>query len=447
MAICLVGLGSNLGDRIANLLRSVAALHATAGVNVLRVSSLWETAPVGGPVDQPPFLNGAALIETSLAPREMLSTLLSVENILGRVRDQPWGPRTIDLDLLLFDKLIVESSELTLPHPRLAERRFVLQPAAELDCPLRHPASGKSIVEMLAELPPEKPGEMRMRVITSARQMQQVALASRHAGRRIGFVPTMGALHVGHLSLVQRAREACDVAVASIFVNPTQFGPREDFGKYPRTLEADLQALSAAKCDVVFVPDQSEIYPPGCTTLVEPPAVAQPLEGAFRPGHFRGVATVVLKLFNLVQPHRAYFGQKDYQQQLVIRHMTADLNLPVEIVTCPTVRESDGLALSSRNRYLSASEREQALALSRALTAAELLVAEGITDAATIVGRMKSVLGDAGIERIDYVALADVHTLAEVLEFRGEAVALIACHVGGTRLIDNRVMQSSPPSA
>ncbi len=281
-----------------------------------------------------------------------------------------------------------------------------------------------------------------MRVITMADQIQSTALAMRRDGRRVGLVPTMGALHEGHLSLVRAARQQCDVVVATIFVNPTQFAPHEDFAKYPRTLEADLEALSAAGCDLVFVPDQREIYPPGSSTFVDPPTVSQPLEGVCRPGHFRGVATIVLKLFQLIPADKAYFGQKDYQQTCVIRHMVRDLKLPIEIIVCPTVREPDGLALSSRNRYLSPAERRQALALSQALAEAERLVVGGARDPRHVAQTMHDVLAKAGIQRVDYATLADPETLAEMPAIVGPVVALIACYVGTTRLIDNRLLNA-----
>jgi len=438
MAICLLGLGSNLGDRAGTLWEAVRRLSDESGVTVRRVSSLVETRPVGGPSDQPRFLNAAALVETTLPPAELLAALRAIEDRLGRVRGERWGPRTIDLDLLLYDRAVIETPELTIPHPRLHERRFVLAPAAEVAPGLVHPVLGRAIGQLLEQLPPASEGELGLRVIATAAQMQAEALALRRAGRRLGLVPTMGALHEGHLSLVRSARERSDVVVATIFVNPTQFGPHEDFANYPRTLEADLQALSAAGCDLVFVPEQNEIYPPGSSTLVEPPAVGQPLEGAFRPGHFRGVATIVLKLFHLIPADAALFGQKDYQQCCVIRHMVRDLNVPIEIVVCPTVREPDGLAMSSRNRYLSPAERKQALALSQALTEAERLMAEGNRDAAQISRAMQAVLAQAGIERIDYATIVDSETLSGLTTIAGPAVALIACYVGNTRLIDNR---------
>jgi len=276
-----------------------------------------------------------------------------------------------------------------------------------------------------------------LRKITTAAEISAEVRARHEAGKSIGLVPTMGALHEGHLSLVRRARSECDAVIATIFVNPAQFGPQEDFSRYPRTLERDLELLAAENCDLAFVPAQDAIYPPGFSTYVEPPAVAAPLEGKSRPGHFRGVATIVLKLFNLVPADIAYFGQKDYQQSLVIRHMVRDLNLPIKISVCPIVREADGLALSSRNRYLSPAERQQALALSRSLKLAEERFRAGQRDGAAIASAMRHELTAAGIKRIDYATLADAQTLAELNRLDRPAVALVACFVGTTRLIDN----------
>lgn len=256
-------------------------------------------------------------------------------------------------------------------------------------------------------------------------------------GQSVGLVPTMGALHEGHLSLVRRARAECDVVVATIFVNPTQFAPHEDFSKYPRTIDADLAALGTANCDLAFVPSRDEMYPATASTFIEPPQVAQPLEGAFRPGHFRGVATVVLKLFNIIPAERAYFGQKDFQQARVIEQMTADLNLPVQIVVCPIIREPDGLALSSRNRYLSSSERQQALVLSQALKKVESAFGSGERDITKLKSQMLELLEAAGIEKVDYATIADPQSLQEMSRLDRPAVALIAAFVGTTRLIDN----------
>ena len=219
-----------------------------------------------------------------------------------------------------------------------------------------------------------------MRVIHSPLEIYSLIDFERRENRRVGLVPTMGALHDGHLSLVTRAKQDCDVAVATIFVNPTQFGPNEDFSKYPRTLESDLEKLAAVGCDYVFVPAADEIYRPGHSTYVDPPSVASQWEGAIRPGHFRGVTTIVLKLFMMVPAHIAFFGRKDYQQVAVIKGMVDDLNLPIRIETCDTIRESDGLAMSSRNRYLTSDERQRALSLSRALNTAKEMISHGERD-------------------------------------------------------------------
>jgi pantoate--beta-alanine ligase len=250
----------------------------------------------------------------------------------------------------------------------------------------------------------------------------------------------MGALHEGHVSLVQAACRECDFVVVSIFVNPTQFGPHEDFDKYPRTLAADLQALSTCRVGLVYAPPKNEIYPPGFATYVEPAGVALNWEGQRRPGHFRGVATVVLKLFEQVAPDVAYFGRKDYQQTLVVRQMVRDLDLPVRVVVCPTVRESDGLALSSRNRYLSADERREALVLSRSLRLAAELVDAGERDARVILERMRALWAQQPLVTEDYIAIVDPDTMIPVERVEHPTVVAVAARVGTTRLIDNDVI-------
>lgn len=259
---------------------------------------------------------------------------------------------------------------------------------------------------------------------------------ARRAGKVVGVVPTMGALHAGHASLVEACSRECDLTIVTIFVNPTQFGPGEDFGRYPRTLEADLQLMASHGAQIVFAPSTDSMYAPGHCSYVEVGGPAERWEGAFRPGHFRGVATIVLKLLNVVQVDRAYFGRKDYQQSLVVRRMVADLNLDVHIEVCPTVREPDGLAMSSRNIYLSADERKRALSISQSLRLAGQLVEQGTRDVATIVTRMQELLERAKLQ-IDYIALADPDTLEPVAMVDRPTVALIAARVGSTRLIDN----------
>jgi pantoate--beta-alanine ligase len=279
--------------------------------------------------------------------------------------------------------------------------------------------------------------EMTMQLVTTCAEIRNLVAETRKAKRSLGLVPTMGALHEGHLSLVRASRTVCDWTIVTIFVNPAQFGPSEDFDRYPRSLEADLAALDACGVDAVFAPPSSEIYPDGFSTYVEPPRVASTLEGQLRPGHFRGVATIVLKLFHLIPAEAAFFGQKDYQQYLVIRQMARDLDVPIDVRLCPTVREPDGLAMSSRNRYLSPRERIQAAAISRSLQRAAQLVQQGERDAATITQAMRETLIEAGIGRIDYVVVADPQTLALVDRLEPPAVALVAAHVGTPRLIDN----------
>jgi pantoate--beta-alanine ligase len=253
----------------------------------------------------------------------------------------------------------------------------------------------------------------------------------------LGFVPTMGYLHEGHMSLVRRAAAENDHVAVSIFVNPTQFGPNEDFARYPRDEERDLALLRDAGVDLVFLPSVEEMYPPGATTYVDVGPITEVLEGKSRPGHFRGVATVVLKLFEVVRPDRAYFGRKDAQQLVVVRKMVRDLLLPVAIVPCETVREPDGLAMSSRNTYLSPPQRKSALCLFRALTLAQEMWTRGVRDAATYRARMRELIEAEPEASVDYVSVADPETLQEVDRIQGPALVSLAVRVGQTRLIDN----------
>ena len=273
-----------------------------------------------------------------------------------------------------------------------------------------------------------------MRVVEKVAEMRGVRQGLEGS---VGFVPTMGYLHEGHLTLVRRARSQNQNVVVSIFVNPTQFAPEEDFAAYPRDIARDLALLEAEKTDVVFIPSAEEIYPPGFSTWVDVEGVTERLEGAFRPGHFRGVATVVAKLFNIVQPYRAYFGQKDAQQAVVIRKMVSDLDMGIEIVAVPTVREPDGLAMSSRNTRLSPEERRAALVLWKALSLAEELCSAGERDAEVLRGRMMALLSSEPLAEIDYVSIADAQTLEELEEVDCPALASLAVRIGKVRLIDN----------
>ena len=275
-------------------------------------------------------------------------------------------------------------------------------------------------------------------MFTTITELRSFVQSRRQSGKRIGLVPTMGALHDGHLSLVKLANERCDATIVSIFVNPTQFGPNEDFQRYPQTLENDLQLLAAVGSPAVFVPDAKEMYPAGFEATIHIGGVSEPFEGAIRPGHFDGVATVVLKLFLASQADVAFFGQKDYQQLCVIKKLVADLNVPIEIVMGPTIREPDGLAMSSRNRYLSEAERRQAVVLSQSLAEAEKLIAvENVRSAETIRQMIRDRILSAGGMTIDYIAVTDPVTLQELTTIETEAVILLAVRLGSTRLIDN----------
>jgi len=273
-----------------------------------------------------------------------------------------------------------------------------------------------------------------MRVATTIADVREWRRAAQD---EVGLVPTMGYLHEGHLSLVRRAREENGRVAVSIFVNPTQFGPSEDLERYPRDLARDRGLLEQAGCDLVFMPSLEEMYPRGAESTVDVGSVAEPLEGERRPGHFRGVATVVLKLLGIVEPTRAYFGQKDAQQLAVIRRMVADLNVPVEVVGCETVRDADGLALSSRNSYLSPRERQAAPVLHRALVSARDRLATGERRAEELRRTMVQVLTAEPLVRVDYVSVADPRTLSELDVVGGPALLSLAARLGSTRLIDN----------
>lgn len=280
-----------------------------------------------------------------------------------------------------------------------------------------------------------------MKVVRTVAELRQALDPARRGGRTIGFVPTMGAFHDGHVSLMTRARAECDVVVVSLFVNPTQFNESADLARYPRDEQGDSRRADGAGVDLLFAPEVSEIYPPRFATTIEVGVVTEPLEGAARgPVHFRGVATVVAKLFNIVQPTVAYFGQKDAQQALVIRRMVRDLDFPVRIEVCPTVREHDGLAMSSRNLLLDPAGRARATALHAGLAAAEHAVASGERDAARIVGAARAAMSDAGIEP-EYLELASTETLEPLRTLDGEGLLAVAARVGGVRLIDNTILR------
>ncbi len=277
-----------------------------------------------------------------------------------------------------------------------------------------------------------------MQVVEQIAAVREVIAPVQRAGRSVGFVPTMGALHRGHLDLMETARKECDFVVTSIFVNPSQFAPHEDLTKYPRPKERDLELCQSVGVDLAFYPTVDEMYPRGAVTSVIVDGLSTVLEGAIRPTHFRGVTTVVAKLFGIVTADRAYFGQKDYQQQLIIRTMTRDLNMPLEIRTCPTTRDIDGMALSSRNAYLSPSERTAGLCLSHALQRGAQMAADGVAPGVIAEAMQDDIEATPGVV-LDYAVVADPWTLTDLTESQSQMVALVAARVGATRLIDNAI--------
>ena len=280
-----------------------------------------------------------------------------------------------------------------------------------------------------------------METIRTVAWMREKARAARQEQRIIGLVPTMGALHAGHMALVKRAKHECQPVYASIFLNPKQFAVNEDLSRYPRPLEADVAKLTDANVDGLFLPEAAEIYPAGFSTYVQVEGLSGRLEGKSRVGHFRGVVTVVMKLFEIVQPHFAYFGRKDAQQVRIVQQMAHDLNLDVEIVVCPIVREPDGLAMSSRNTYLDAQDRKAATVLARALRAAEHEIAAGVRDALRLQGTMQKILQSEPRARVDYAEIVDAETFEPVVRVARRCYAVLAVYIGKTRLIDNMLIE------
>jgi pantoate--beta-alanine ligase len=282
-----------------------------------------------------------------------------------------------------------------------------------------------------------------MKVLTTIDEMRAACRAERLAGKRLGFVPTMGALHEGHLSLVAAARTDCDAVAASIFVNPAQFGPNEDLSKYPRTFARDRELLEKQGVQLLFAPGVEEMYPKGAVTWVTVEGLSGKLDGHSRPGHFRGVTTVVAKLFHIVEPDAAFFGQKDAAQVAIIRRMVRDLNMPVEIVVCPIMREADGLAMSSRNGYLDAQQRQQALALYRSLTRVKQLAETGERRSSALISAARQEFTTAPDVKEDYIEIVDQHSLVPLQDISRGALVAVAAYVGTTRLIDNLLL---PPA-
>jgi len=284
---------------------------------------------------------------------------------------------------------------------------------------------------------------MNMETLTTIKEVRKAVAAARAGGRRIGFVPTMGDLHAGHIALVTAARQETDFVVVSVFVNPTQFGPGEDYERYARNLPKDAEMCMAAGVDVIFAPSVGEMYPDENLTWVDVAKLSEPLCGLSRPKHFRGVATVCAKLFNIVQPDTAFFGRKDAQQTIVIKRMVSDLNMPLKIIVCPTIRETDGLAMSSRNRYLGPQERQDATIIYAALKKCAASLADGLCDSQTLERDIRNTIGKTPSAQIEYIGIMDVQTLRPAGRISGETLVAVAVRIGSTRLIDNLIFDPS----
>ncbi len=441
-----IGLGSNAADRDQQTGRALAALDRdgvrVAGAGGLVLGPYEPLTPGAGDV-----LNTVAEVRTTLAPPALLERLQAIERDAGRTRDEP-HQRALDLDLLAYEDRVIDEPGLRVPHPRCTQRRFVLDPWSDVAPTFVVPASeatgrAATVVEHAASqggpaltrhaLPDFAERGKGIRILRTRDDLGHWRATQEGT---VGVLMTMGALHAGHAANMQRAAAECDVALATLFVNPLQFGADEDLDRYPRTFDDDCALLLEHGATAVYAPEPSDLYPEGFATYVDPGGAAQGYEGAERPDHFRGVATVVLKLWQRTRPDRVYFGRKDAQQVAVVTQMARDLDLEGDIVVCPTIREPDGLALSSRNRYFDNGERARARALSAALAVMGAHAADGVTTAATLEAAARAHL-TGSVDAIDYVAVVDADTMTPVAELTGPALAVAAARIGSVRLLDN----------
>ena len=431
MEIVYVALGSNVGDRQGALDLAIAGLRATPGVEGVRVSSWVETQFVGDGPEQGPFLNGVVELRTSLGPPSLLGVLRALEQAAGRQFPHAKNhPRELDLDIIFFGDRCIDSKELQVPHPRWHEREFVTAPLQELGVAVS-----------------QRPRARGVELIEDGEALSERVASWLEGGCVIGLVPTMGSLHEGHASLMRRAREECDRVLVTVFVNPLQFGPSEDFAAYPRDLDGDVAVCAATGVDAVFAPDSEQMYGADFCSHVSVGIEAVEMEGALREGHFVGVATVVARLFAMTNPHRAYFGEKDAQQLAVVRRMSAELGFAAEVVACPIVREPDGLAMSSRNRFLTAEDRAAAGALYRALAGAREQFARGLRDRDALLESVRATLSGEPRFRLEYVELRRERDLRPLPagDVDGGRLLVAAAFDGGdraVRLLDNMLLQA-----
>ncbi len=432
MSKAYIALGSNIAPRRFFINSAAKKIAREKEIILKRRSSIYDTYPVGGP-PQERFLNSVVEIETSLSPSKLLLRLLRIEKSLGRIRLGKNRPRTIDLDILLYDNSIIRDNNIIVPHPRMHKRDFIMFGMNEISPTAIHPVLNMTVGDIH--------NRREMKIIRNPKEAYNYICGVKRKGRRIGFVPTMGYLHEGHLSLIRKARRENDIVVISIFVNPAQFGPREDYSRYPRDLKRDKALAKRVGADIIFYPDLKSIYAPDHSTYVSVEDISKNLCGFLRPGHFRGVATVITKMFNIIPADNAYFGQKDAQQAFIIKRMTRDLNIPVKIKILPIVREKDGLAMSSRNTYLSKSQRREAIALFKSLLLAKDLIKKGERKADKIIKRMKDLISKKSSARIEYISIVDTDELKDIKTLRGKVLIAIAARFGKTGLIDNIIIR------